>query len=130
MSDDRRVAPQGPSALWTSFKVRLAAVVGVIVLVVATLTTAASAAGAPAYAVVTVSVLVALVLTHTLARGMTVPVREMTAAATAMAQGDYSTRVGVSASDEIGELAQAFNDSIGNLPPLPGESCSISTPSY
>ncbi len=88
---------------------RLAAVVGLIVLVVATLTTAASAAGAPAYAVVTVSVLVALVLTHTLARGMTVPVREMTAAATAMAGGDYSTRVSVSAADEIGELARAFN---------------------
>jgi two-component system sensor histidine kinase BaeS len=106
VSDER---PQGPAALWTSFKVRLAAVVGAIVLVVATLTTAASAAGAPAYAVVTVSVLVALVLTHTLARGMTVPVREMTAAATAMAQGDYSTRVGVTASDEIGDLARAFN---------------------
>ena len=101
--------PQGPAALWTSFKTRLAGVVGVIVLVVALLTTAASAAGAPAYAVVTVSVLVALVLTHQLARGMTVPVREMTAAATAMAQGDYSTRVAVTASDEIGDLARAFN---------------------
>ena len=102
-------SPEGPAALRTSFKIRLAAVVGVIVLVVAVLTTAASAAGAPAYAVVTVSVLVALVLTHLLARGMTVPVREMTAAATSMAQGDYSTRVSVTASDEIGELARAFN---------------------
>ncbi len=101
--------PQGPAALWGSFKVRLAAVVGLVVLVVATLTTAASSAGAPAYAVVTVSVLVALVLTHSLARGMTVPVREMTAAATAMAQGDYSTRVAVAAPDEIGDLARAFN---------------------
>ncbi len=105
----RGEGPAGPAALWTSLKVRLGAVVGVTVLVVASLTTLASAAGAPGYTVVTVSVLVALVLTQLLARGMTVPVREMTAAATSMAQGDYSSRVAVTSSDEIGDLARAFN---------------------
>jgi len=35
-----------------------------------------------------------------------------------------------STQEAMRKLAQAFNDSIGNLPPLPGESCSISTPSY
>lgn len=102
-------APEGPAALWSSFKVRLSVVVGVTVLVVASLSTLASRAGAPAYAVVTVSVLVALVVTYGLARGLTEPVREMTRASAAMAAGDWSTRVSVSASDEIGDLARAFN---------------------
>jgi signal transduction histidine kinase len=55
------------------------------------------------------SVLFALVVTQLLARGMTSPLREMTAAAQAMARGDYSRRVRATSSDEVGELARAFN---------------------
>ncbi len=55
------------------------------------------------------AVVVALLVTQLLARGMTSPLREMTAAAQAMARGDYSRRVRSSSSDEVGELAQAFN---------------------
>jgi signal transduction histidine kinase len=44
-----------------------------------------------------------------LARGMTSPLREMVAAAAAMARGDYSRRVRASSRDEVGELARAFN---------------------
>jgi signal transduction histidine kinase len=55
------------------------------------------------------SVLLALVVTQVLARGMTSPLREMTAAAQAMARGDYSRRVRATSSDEVGELARAFN---------------------
>ena len=40
---------------------------------------------------------------------MTQPLREMTAAARAMARGDYSRRVRATSRDEVGELAQAFN---------------------
>ncbi len=40
---------------------------------------------------------------------MTSPLREMTAAAQAMARGDYSRRVQATSSDEVGELARAFN---------------------
>ena len=40
---------------------------------------------------------------------MTSPLREMTAAAKAMARGDYSRRVRATSRDEVGELAHAFN---------------------
>jgi signal transduction histidine kinase len=52
---------------------------------------------------------VALVLTQLLARGMTRPLREMAAAATAMAAGDYGHRIASPAADEVGDLARAFN---------------------
>ena len=55
------------------------------------------------------AIIVALALTQLLARGMTSPLREMTAAAQAMARGDYTRRVRSSSSDEVGELAHAFN---------------------
>ena len=40
---------------------------------------------------------------------MTKPLREMTAAARAMARGDYRLRVRATSRDEVGELARAFN---------------------
>ena len=52
---------------------------------------------------------IALVLVQFLARGMTSPLREMAAAATAMARGDYGRRVRATSRDEVGELARAFN---------------------
>ncbi len=55
------------------------------------------------------AVLVSLIAVQVLARGMTSPLREMTAAARAMAAGDYSRRVTQSSRDEVGQLAQAFN---------------------
>jgi signal transduction histidine kinase len=40
---------------------------------------------------------------------MTSPLREMAAAASAMARGDYGRRVTASSRDEVGDLARAFN---------------------
>jgi signal transduction histidine kinase len=60
---------------------------------------------------VLVSIAVGLVLAH----GTTKPLREMTAAARAMARGDYSVRVRATASDEIGQLATAFNQMAADL---------------
>ena len=57
----------------------------------------------------------ALVLTQVLARGMTSPLREMTAAARAMARGDYSSRVRATSRDEVGQLAEAFNSMADDL---------------
>ena len=57
----------------------------------------------------------ALVLTQVLAHGMTSPLREMTKAARAMSNGDYSIRVRATSRDEIGELAQAFNKMSADL---------------
>ncbi|MBM2616983.1 HAMP domain-containing histidine kinase [Actinoplanes sp. LDG1-06] len=50
-----------------------------------------------------------------LARGMTSPLREMTAAARSMAQGDYDRRVRATSADEVGELAAAFNQMAADL---------------
>lgn len=55
------------------------------------------------------AIIVSLVLTQLLARGMTSPLRQMTAAARAMADGDYSIRVRSTSRDEVGQLALAFN---------------------
>ncbi|MGI4894017.1 MAG: sensor histidine kinase [Janthinobacterium lividum] len=56
-----------------------------------------------------VAIVITLAFTQILARGMTSPLRDMTAAARAMATGDYSRRVRSTSSDEVGELADAFN---------------------
>ncbi|WBB65867.1 HAMP domain-containing sensor histidine kinase [Micromonospora sp. WMMD812] len=55
------------------------------------------------------AILVALLTSQVLAHGMTSPLREMTAAAGAMARGDYTRRVRATSRDEVGELARAFN---------------------
>jgi signal transduction histidine kinase len=51
----------------------------------------------------------ALGMVQFLARGLTSPLRQMAAAATAMARGDYGRRVQASSRDEVGDLARAFN---------------------
>ncbi|HWG98931.1 MAG TPA: ATP-binding protein [Pilimelia sp.] len=56
-----------------------------------------------------VAVALSLVTLQVMAHGATVPLRQMTAAARAMARGDYTRRVHTRARDEVGELAAAFN---------------------
>ena len=50
-----------------------------------------------------------LLMIQGLARGMTSPLREMAAAAQAMARGAHGIRVTATSRDEVGELARAFN---------------------
>jgi signal transduction histidine kinase len=57
----------------------------------------------------------ALLTSQILAHGMTSPLREMTAAARAMARGDYSRRVRATSQDEVGQLAGAFNQMAADL---------------
>jgi signal transduction histidine kinase len=61
------------------------------------------------------SAAVGVIITQFLAHGMTSPLREMTAAAQAMAHGDYSRRVRSTSQDEVGELASAFNQMASDL---------------
>jgi signal transduction histidine kinase len=56
-----------------------------------------------------------LITSQVLAHGMTRPLREMTAAARAMARGDYTRRVRATSRDEVGQLAAAFNQMCGDL---------------
>ena len=69
----------------------------------------------PPFATTVVTVALVLLTAQVLAHGMTRPLREMTAAARAMAQGDYTRRVRATARDEVGELAGAFNQMAGDL---------------
>lgn len=59
--------------------------------------------------------LVALGFGLLLARSLTRPVRDLTAAARDMAQGQLEQRVSVRSGDELGELTQAFNQMSGDL---------------
>jgi signal transduction histidine kinase len=59
--------------------------------------------------------LVALLVTQLVAHGMTAPLRQMTAAAQAMARGDYTRRVRATSRDEVGALARAFNQMAADL---------------
>ena len=92
-----------------SIKLKLGALVSATVALTAVLATVATGRGVSPWVTVPVSVAVALGLTQFLARGMTSPLREMTAAARVMASGDYTRPVIATSNDEVGELARSFN---------------------
>jgi signal transduction histidine kinase len=62
-----------------------------------------------------IAVALSLVTLQVMAHGATVPLREMTVAARAMARGDYTRRIRTSSQDEVGELATAFNLMVTDL---------------
>ena len=68
----------------------------------------------------TVSVLVGLAVTQLLARGMTSPLRQMTAAAREMAAG-RTRPVSATSRDEVGELARAFTAMAADLASADGQ---------
>jgi signal transduction histidine kinase len=92
-----------------SIKVKLAILVAATVTLAASITWFGLVNKFDVQVTFPVAILISLALTQLLARGMTSPLREMTAAAKAMAGGDYSQRVRASSKDEVGQLATAFN---------------------
>ncbi|HET7388666.1 MAG TPA: ATP-binding protein [Nocardioidaceae bacterium] len=98
-----------------SIKIKLGVLVAATITVAAVLAVAGTGAGLTPYLTIPVAVLVALAVTQLLARGMTSPLREMTAAARVMATGDYSRRVTATSRDEVGQLARAFNTMAADL---------------
>ncbi len=54
-------------------------------------------------------------LTYSLARQISIPLKELTVGARRVSGGDYSERVAVTSHDEIGELANTFNDMAASL---------------
>ncbi len=58
---------------------------------------------------------VILLLSTLIARAFTRPIRELSAAAQEVAQGRYDTKVEVKTRDEIGGLAEAFNNMVRSL---------------
>ena len=93
----------------TSVKVKLGLLVAASVTVASVVAAIGAGGGVPYWLSIPVTVALALGVTQLLAVGMTSPLREMTAAARQMARGDYSGRVTATSSDEVGELARAFN---------------------
>ncbi len=93
----------------TSIKTKLGVLVAASVTVASVIATIGSGGGVPPWLSIPVTILLALAVTQLLAIGMTSPLREMTVAARQMARGDYSSRVTATSSDEVGELARAFN---------------------
>ncbi len=91
------------------------------ILVIASVTFAGSftaigvSIGIKARFVVLTATVLSMIVTQILAHGMTSPLRHMTAAARAMAAGDYSRRIRASSQDEVGELAGAFNQMAADL---------------
>ena len=59
--------------------------------------------------VTTVTVIAVLLLTISVARQITTPLKKLTEGATVIGAGDLSQRVRISSRDEIGELARTFN---------------------
>lgn len=96
-----------------SFKVKVGALVGGAILL-ASFTYWLGASWPFRYALLA-ALVTSLALTQFLARGMTSPLRQMTAAAAAMARGDYSIRVRATSADEVGQLAAAFNQMSADL---------------
>lgn len=63
-------------------------------------------------------VLVVFIAVWVITSRMTMPLRQMAAAACAMAEGDFSRHIYVNRDDEIGELAAAFNEMTSSLASL------------
>ena len=98
-----------------SIKLKLGALVAVSVIVASWATVLGLYNRVRPELTILVAIVLALLVTQLLARGMTSPLREMTAATRAMATGDYTRRVRASSQDEVGELARAFNTMAAEL---------------
>lgn len=109
------MTPQEPLSGIGSIKIKLGLLVGATVIVAALFATIGDRAGMPLWLTLPVTVAAALLVTQWLARGMTAPLREMTSAASRMAGGDYGQRVSTPSTDEVGQLARAFNAMAADL---------------
>jgi signal transduction histidine kinase len=92
-----------------SIKLKLGVAIVAAVAVSALVSTAGFYLGVPLLLRPVIACVIALAMVQLLAHGMTSPLREMAAAARAMARGDYGRRVTATSQDEVGELARAFN---------------------
>lgn len=98
-----------------SIKVKLGVLVVASVVAATVVSQVGSRADVPAWLTFPVTIAGSLLVAQWLARGMTSPLREMTAASARMATGDHSQRVTATSSDEVGILARAFNTMAADL---------------
>jgi signal transduction histidine kinase len=98
-----------------SIKLKLGVVILAAVAVTVVVVSLGERAGLSPVLTGVAAALLALAMVQVLAHGMTFPLREMVAAARAMAGGDYTRRVTATSRDEVGELARAFNTMAAEL---------------
>jgi signal transduction histidine kinase len=92
-----------------SIKLRIGLIIVAAIAVSALVSTVGYRFGIPLLLRPVMAAVIALAMVQVLARGLTSPLREMAAAARAMAAGDHGRQVEVRTHDEVGELARAFN---------------------
>jgi len=92
-----------------SMKAKLSIVVIVSVTLAAFITWIGLRSGLGPTKTFPLAIVLSLTFTLLISRGITSPLREMTAAVQAMAAGDYSQQVRATSRDEVGQLAVAFN---------------------
>lgn len=119
MSQDRvrheRVRLPRPLDRFSSIKLKLSILIVAAVAMTALTSQIGFWLGWPVWVRPIVSAMAALLMVQFLARGLTKPLRNMAAATTAMAGGDYSRRVNPNGGDEVARLARAFNAMAGEL---------------
>ncbi|AXI79415.1 HAMP domain-containing sensor histidine kinase [Peterkaempfera bronchialis] len=98
-----------------SIKAKLAVLVIVSVVVASGMVVIAVQSDTRIRVIMIFSMIASLLFMQLMAHGMTAPLRDMTAAAKAMAAGDYSRRVQATSRDEVGELADTFNRMASDL---------------
>ena len=98
-----------------SIKLKLGLVIVAAVAVSATVSTLGLWLGIDVWLRPVIAAAISLALVQVLARGMTSPLREMAAAATAMARGERARTISASSRDEVGALARAFNEMTAQL---------------
>jgi signal transduction histidine kinase len=98
-----------PLDRFSSIKTKLGIVIVAAVFVTVVTIIVGVRAGVPLRVCGVVAAVFSLGMVQLLARGMTSPLRQMAAAATAMSRGDYDKRVIATSRDKVGDLARAFN---------------------
>ena len=106
-----------PIGLFSSLKVELSALIVMATAIAFVMAWFLLKFGWSGWIAMPLTLAVALGITYFFSRGLTAPLRQMTDASEAMAEGDYTVRVhtGTISNDEVGQLARAFNEMAGEL---------------
>ena len=92
----------------SSIKVKLVVVIVAAVAISALVSSIGWRTGIAVWMRPIIAVALSLLLVYPFSRGITAPLRQMAAAAAAMARGDFSHPVTATSRDEVGELARTF----------------------
>lgn len=101
-----------------SIKVKLVIVIVTAVAISAVVSSIGWRTGIPIYVRPPIAIALSLLVVYPFARGITSPLRQMAAASTAMAEGDFTHPVTTTSHDEVGELARAFERMRGQVAAL------------